>query len=330
MSTPILLTGGAGYIGAHTFVALREAGYEPIILDDFSNADRETIGNLEAITGQPVNVIECSLLDKPAVMAAFAQHKFQAVIHFAAKKAVGQSVREPLMYFENNTVGLIHLLAAMEENDTKTIVFSSSATVYGVPKSLPLTEESPLSYTNPYGFTKLMGEQVLNQMASVHPDWSIGILRYFNPAGAHPSKLLLQSPRNGQFPPENLMPGLLRAVRGDIPHLKVFGDDYDTPDGTGVRDYIHISDLARGHVLSLKTLLSGQGSHTVNLGTGQGYSVLDMINAFQEVTGQTVPYQIEPRRAGDVASIYADVSRAKSVLGFEAEFGLKDMCAASW
>lgn len=330
MSNSILLTGGAGYIGAHTFVALRAAGYDPIILDDFSNADRETPGNLEKITGAPVTVIQASLLDKPAVMAAFEQHQFQAVIHFAAKKAVGQSVREPLMYFENNSVGLINLLSGMEASNTKAIVFSSSATVYGIPKNLPLTEESPLSYTNPYGFTKLMGEQVLGQMATVHPEWAIGILRYFNPAGAHASGLLRQSPRNGLFPPENLMPGLLRAVRGEIPHLRIFGDDYDTPDGTGVRDYIHISDLARGHVLSLVSLLSGQGSHTVNLGTGRGYSVLEMVQSFESVTGLKVPYEIEPRRAGDVASIYADVARAKTVLGFEAEFDLADMCKASW
>lgn len=329
MSSTVLLTGGAGYIGAHTYIALQDAGFHPVILDNFYNADRDTPDRLAQITGRDVPVVEVDLLDKTALNKAFKDYDFDAVVHFAAKKAVGQSVREPLNYIENNCVGLINLLSAMEASGTGVMVFSSSATVYGAPESLPIPETAPLSFANPYGFTKLMGEQILEQIAQVHPDWAIGVLRYFNPAGAHDSGLLRQSPRNWAHPPENLMPRLLDAAQGRIEHLSVFGNDYDTPDGTGVRDYIHISDLARGHVLSLQALLAGKGGHVTNLGTGQGYSVLDMINTFEAVTNLKVPYKIEPRRPGDIASCYADVSKARKVIGFEAEFGLAEMCRSS-
>ncbi|MEM7438839.1 MAG: UDP-glucose 4-epimerase GalE [Pseudomonadota bacterium] len=329
MSSRVLLTGGAGYIGAHTYVALLDAGFLPVILDNFHNADRDTPDRLARITGQAVRVVEADLLDKSALATAFDNYQFDAVVHFAAKKAVGQSVREPLDYIENNCVGLVNLLKAMEVSGTGVMVFSSSATVYGAPEVLPIPETAPLSFANPYGFTKLMGEQILDQIARVHPDWAIGVLRYFNPAGAHDSGLLRQSPRNWSHPPENLMPRLLDAAHGRIEHLSVYGDDYDTPDGTGVRDYIHITDLARGHVLSLQSLLSGQGGHVANLGTGQGYSVLDMIKTYESVTNQKVPYKIEPRRTGDIAICYADVSRARGILGFEAEHGLADMCRSS-
>lgn len=330
MGETVLLTGGAGYIGAHTFVALRAAGYDPVILDNFSNADRDVTARLSQVTGGPVPCEEADILDRAALDRVFETHRPAAVVHFAAKKAVGQSVREPFLYFENNSGGLLSVVGAMRDHGVKTIVFSSSATVYGTPEALPIPETAPLSFTNPYGFTKLMGEQMLTQIAAAEPGWAVGILRYFNPAGAHGSGLLRQAPKNTDQPPENLMPRLLEVAHGTRPHLQVFGDDWDTPDGTGVRDYIHIEDLCRGHVLSLgKMLETGQG-HTVNLGTGEGYSVLQMIAAFAEASGLDIPYRIAPRRPGDIGACWADVRRAQELLGFEARFGLAEMCASDW
>lgn len=330
MKPYVLLTGGAGYIGAHTYVALHEAGYQPVILDNFSNADHDTTARLAQLTGGHVACIEGDLTQKSDLDAAFKRYDFAAVIHFAAYKAVGQSMLYPLSYLENNLVGLINLLGAMRDHGTGVIVFSSSATVYGTPETLPIPETAALSYTNTYGYTKLAGEQILAQTASVEPDWAVGILRYFNPAGAHPSGMLRQSPRETTQRPENLMPRLLEVAHGTREKLMVFGDDWDTPDGTGVRDYIHIQDLARGHVLSLDKLLETRQSHTVNLGTGTGYSVLDMIKTFEAACGRPIPYEIAMRRAGDIGSCYADVRLAKELLGFEAAFGLEDMCKDDW
>ncbi|WP_069301074.1 UDP-glucose 4-epimerase GalE [Neptunicoccus sediminis] len=330
MTQKILLTGGAGYIGAHTFVALHEAGYHPVILDNFANADQDTPARLAQLTGRKVDCHDCDLMDKAALDAVFEKHDFEAVIHFAALKAVGESVAKPQMYFDNNTGGLINLMGSMEKHDVKRIVFSSSATVYGDAEEQPIPETAPLGATNPYGLTKLMGEMMLGQMQVAHPDWTIGILRYFNPAGVHPSGLLYQSPKSGNNPPENLMPRLLEVAVGTRPHLMVFGNDYDTPDGTGVRDYIHITDLCRGHVLSLDALIRTNESHTVNLGTGTGYSVLDMIREFAKACGREVPYEMADRRPGDVGTCYADVTLAREVLEFEAELGLAEMCIDSW
>lgn len=329
MSATILLTGGAGYIGAHTCVTLAEAGHRPVILDNFDNADRDTPERIARILGRPVPVIEADLRDAAALDRAFSEYRFDAVIHFAAKKAVGESVAEPRLYFDNNTGGLLALLKAMETHGVGRIVFSSSATVYGDCPVQPIPEDAPLVATNPYGLTKLMGEQILGHMGVAHPDWAIGILRYFNPAGVHPSGLLAQSPRSKQTPPENLMPRLLEVATGKREKLMVYGGDYDTPDGTGVRDYIHIDDLCRGHLLSLEKLLeTGQG-HTVNLGTGRGYSVLEMIAAFARASGREIPHEITDRRPGDVGTCYADVSRARALLGFEARLGLDEMCRDS-
>lgn len=330
MGAHILLTGGAGYIGSHVYVALAEAGYTPVILDNFSNADAATPQHLELITGAPVTLYKGDIRDAALLNRIFETHDIRAAIHFAAKKAVGESVRDPLLYFEVNGTGLLTLVRAMSDHGCKTLVFSSSATVYGLPKVLPVTEEAPTGFTNPYGYTKLMGEQMLAQIADADPEWVVGILRYFNPVGAHPSGLLVESPRGAKFPPENLMPRLLDVATGKVESLTVFGNDYDTPDGTGVRDYIHVSDLARGHVLSLNRLLeTGQG-HLLNLGTGQGYSVLEMITTFSAACGIDLPYRIVDRRPGDVAALYADPSKARAELGFTAEYGLEDMCRSSW
>ena len=330
MTQKILLTGGAGYIGAHTFVALQAAGFSPFIFDNFSNADMDTPARIASITGQTVPWVQGDLLDKAAITRVFADNAFDAVIHLAAKKSVADSVHHPLVYFENNCIGLINLLDAIEKHSVKIFVFSSSATVYGTPEHLPIPETAPLSFANPYGFTKLIGEQMLAQIALARPELIVGILRYFNPVGAHDSGLLLQTPRGNAAPPENLMPRLLEVAQGQNPYLTVYGDDYDTPDGTGVRDYIHITDLARGHVMSLQNLLQSGLSHTVNLGTGNGYSVLEMIECFKQASQKELNYQIMPRRAGDIASCYADVSLAHDLLGFKAEFGLLEMCASSW
>lgn len=321
----ILLTGGAGYIGSHTFAALREAGHEVTILDDFSNADRGVIDRLGRLTGGVVDVVEGSVLDRALLDATLAAGRFDGAVHFAARKAVGESVARPLDYFENNIAGLVTLLQAMRAAGVWRIVFSSTATVYGDAKTFPLTEEMPLSAASPYAFTKLTCERILEQAAEADP-WVTGVLRYFNPVGAHPSGLIGEDPRGI---PDNLMPYLAKVALGELPELAVFGNDYDTPDGTAWRDYIHVMDLARAHVASLEALMAGR-SHVLNIGTGRPVSVLEMHAAYGAAVGRDLPMRITGRRAGDVARLYADPSRAREVLGFEAELGLDAMCRTSW
>lgn len=323
----ILLTGGAGYIGSHTYVALTQAGHDVVIIDNFSNAGRGVPGRLAQITGAPVTCLEGSVLDAQFLDDVFAKHSFDAVVHFAALKAVGESVEKPLDYIETNGQGLITLLRAMEKASVFRLVFSSSATVYGIPDETPTPETAPRRAINPYGFTKIMGEEVLEQLATNDPRWAFGTLRYFNPAGAHSSGLIGEDPGDT---PNNLMPYIARVATGDLPQLSVFGDDYDTPDGTGVRDYIHVEDLAQGHVLSLDALLRSSQSHLVNLGTGQGYSVLEMLSAYSAACGRDLPYKIAPRRSGDVPIYCAAPEKAKKLLGFEARRTLQDMCSSSW
>ena len=327
MSQRVLLTGGAGYIGSHTYVALIDAGYEVLILDNFGNASRQVPSRLKAVTGADVQVIEADVLDRAALDRIFAEHAIDAVIHFAAYKSVGESVRNPLAYMQNNVGGLVTLMQAMDAADIRRLVFSSSATVYGEAEQLPTPETAPLGYGNPYGHSKLICEQIIEETVAADPRWAVGVLRYFNPVGAHPSGLIGEDPSGV---PDNLMPYVAKVAAGDLPMLSVFGDDYPTPDGTGVRDYIHVSDLARGHVLSLKALERDGTGHIVNLGTGRGYSVLELIAAYARASNQHIPYKIAPRRPGDAASSYADPSLARTVLGFEAKYDLHDMCRTSW
>lgn len=327
MGGAVLLTGGAGYIGSHTHVALVEAGREVVVLDDFSNAREDVPARLARITGAPVTVHRASVLDRAALDRVFADHRIGAVIHLAARKAVGESMRIPLDYAATNICGLVTLLQAMQAAGVFRLVFSSSATVYGVPQALPIPETAPTGFTNPYGHTKLVCEQLLAQMAQADPRWRFGVLRYFNPAGAHRSGLIGEDP---QDVPNNLMPYIARVAAGTLPRLQIFGDDYDTPDGTGVRDYIHVEDLAEGHVLSVKALERDGRGHLVNLGTGQGYSVLEMLAAYSEACGRRLPHEMAPRRPGDVAACYADPARAAELIGFRARRGLPEMCASSW
>lgn len=323
----ILVTGGAGYIGSHTTVELLAAGHEVIILDDFSNSSPKVLDRLKTITGKNIAFYEGSILDKPFLNKIFKENNIEAVIHFAAFKAVGESVKEPLKYYHNNIVGTISLLEVMAENKVKNIVFSSSATVYGMNNISPLTEDMPTSATNPYGYTKVMMEQILNDVAFVNKEWSVTNLRYFNPIGAHESGLIGEAP-NGV--PNNIMPYITQVAVGKLQELSIFGDDYDTPDGTGVRDYIHVIDLAKGHVLALKDNLATTGSHVYNLGAGQGYSVLDLVKTFEKENNVTIPYTIKPRRAGDIATCYANSNKAKEVLGWTAQKTLADMVRDSW
>lgn len=323
----ILLTGGAGYIGSHTYLALRKAGYRVVILDDFSNSPRSTVERLSSIVGEPVLLEERSVLDADGVTDVLLRHRVEAVVHFAAKKAVGESVERPLDYFENNVGGLLALLRAMVRVGVFRLVFSSSATVYGEPDVLPIPETAPRRYSNPYGFTKLACEQILEQLAAADPRWHIGILRYFNPVGADASGLIGEDP---DITPNNLMPYIAKVALGELPEIVVFGDDYDTPDGTGVRDYIHVSDLAEGHVRSLDALERSSSGHIVNLGTGRGYSVLEVIVAYSSACGRPLPYRIAGRRPGDVASCYADTRLAGELLGFRATRDLAEMCQSSW
>lgn len=322
--TKILLTGGAGYIGSHTYLALIESGFEVVILDNFANAKQDVPARLEDISGATVHVVEGDVRNPQDLEDVFAAHAIDGVVHFAALKAVGESVQKPLDYMHTNVGGLLNLLAAMDRAQVRRIVFSSSATVYGDTDIQPIPEDHPRSYTSPYAYTKIAGEQILEQLPE---GWAVGILRYFNPVGAHRSAMIGEDPEDI---PNNLVPYIAKVATGDLEELAVFGDDYATPDGTGLRDYIHVEDLAEGHVLSIKALLETGESHTVNLGTGKGSSVLDVLRAYSEACGKDLPYRLAPRRAGDVAVLTARPDRAKSVLGFEAKRNLADMCRSSW
>ena len=322
----ILLTGGAGYIGSHTVIALRAAGFEPLVLDNFSNSHPEVLVRLEKITGAPLQWVRGNVANQSLVADLIREHQVQAVIHLAAFKAVGESVEQPLRYFENNVGGLLGLLGAMAKTECRFIVFSSSATVYGNPKSMPVTEDMPTSYANPYGHTKLICEQILQSLSATDNCWKTAVLRYFNPVGAHESGEIGEDPVGI---PNNLMPLVAQVAVGRRDKVYVYGGDYPTPDGTGVRDYIHVMDLAEGHVASLRHLLKCD-SHLVNLGTGMGYSVLDLISSYSRACGTLIPYEIIGRRAGDVASVYADPSKAKILLGWHAKRDLQCMCESSW
>ena len=323
----ILVTGGAGYIGSHTVVELIAAGYEAIIVDNFSNSSVEVLDRLKTITGVDVPFYKGSISDKEFMNRVFGENQIDAVIHFAAYKAVGESVQEPLKYYKNNVCGTISLLDVMKLHKVEHIIFSSSATVYGMNNISPLTEDLSTSAINPYGYTKLMMEQILTDVALANSDWSVTNLRYFNPIGAHESGMIGEAP-NGI--PNNLMPYITQVAVGKLQELSVFGNDYDTHDGTGVRDYIHVVDLAKGHVLALKHNLENKGVAVFNLGTGIGYSVLDMVKAFENVNGVKIPYVIKNRRPGDVATCYADASKANDILGWKAEKTLQDMMRDSW
>jgi UDP-glucose 4-epimerase len=326
----ILVTGGAGYIGSHTCVELLQAGHDLTVFDNFCNSHPESIERVQRITGKELRFIRGDIRDREALVTALRESGAQAVIHFAGLKAVSQSVQQPLSYYDNNVVGSLRMVEAMGTCGVKTLVFSSSATVYGDPQRLPLTENHPLSATNPYGQTKLTVEHILRDVQRSDSSWRIGILRYFNPVGAHASGLIGEDP---QGPPNNLMPFVSQVAVGRRPHLNVFGNDYPTKDGTGVRDYIHVVDLAIGHLKTLEAL--ERATHpteclTVNLGTGTGYSVLEIVRAFEQVSSKRVAYKIAPRRPGDVAACYADPSKAAALLGWQANRSLADMCADTW
>jgi UDP-glucose 4-epimerase len=323
----ILLTGAAGYIGSHTWLELLAAGYDVVGLDDFSNSSPEVLNRIEQLACRSPEFERASVCDADAMAAVFARHRIDAVVHFAAFKAVGESTQQPLRYYANNIGGLLTLCAAMRAHAVNRIVFSSSATVYGKPDVLPIGEDSAARATNPYGETKLIGETILRDLAAAEAGWQSGILRYFNPVGAHESGRIGEDPRGV---PNNLMPYVAQVAVGRRARLSVFGDDYDTPDGTGVRDYIHVVDLALGHVAALQRLLSTPGSLLLNLGTGRGYSVLELVAAYEKASGKPVPYDVVARRPGDIDSCYADPARASAVLGWQATRGLDAMCADSW
>ena len=323
----ILVSGGTGYIGSHTCVELLQSGHEVVIFDNLYNSKEEVVDRIKGITGKNVTFYKADMLDPASMRRIFEENVFDCVIHFAGLKAVGESVAKPLMYYENNIAGTLNLCKLMNEYGVKRIIFSSSATVYGTPKTVPITEDFPLSTTNPYGSTKLMLEQILMDFTVADPQWSVVLLRYFNPIGAHESGLLGEVP-NGI--PNNLMPYIMQVAVGKLPELGVFGNDYDTPDGTGVRDYIHVVDLAKGHVCAVDKVMGTTGTNIYNLGTGHGYSVLDIVHAFEEANGVKIPYSIKPRRPGDVAMCYANPAKAKEELGWEAKFDLSRMCRDSW
>jgi len=323
----ILLTGGTGFIGSHACVAVLNAGYDVVVLDNLANSDVSVIGRIGRICGREPIFVEGDIRDKALLTNLFQQHSISAVIHFAGLKAVGESVEKPLAYYENNVGGTLDLLTAMQEADVKTIVFSSSATVYGDPDSVPVTESFPRSFTNPYGASKLMIEDILADLYQAEPGWRIARLRYFNPVGAHKSGLIGEDPKGT---PNNLMPFISQAAAGLRHELSVFGDDYETRDGTGIRDYIHVVDLANGHLAALDYLKQHQRLLTVNLGTGQGVSVLEMIKTFETTNDIKVPYRIKARRAGDIAEAWADTSLANKLLDWSASLTLEDMCRDTW
>jgi len=323
----ILVTGGAGYIGSHTCLELLQAGYDVIVVDNLSNSKEESLRRVQELSGRALSFHKVDLLDRAALQGVLADGQVEAVVHFAGLKAVGESVTIPLRYYHNNVTGTLNLCQAMKATGVRNLVFSSSATVYGDPHTVPITEDFPLSATNPYGRSKLMIEDILRDLYRSDSGWNIALLRYFNPVGAHPSGRIGEDP-NGI--PNNLMPYVAQVAVGKLPELGVFGNDYPTLDGTGVRDYIHVVDLAVGHLKALERLSAHPGVITYNLGTGQGYSVLEVVDAFEKASGRKIPYKIVGRRPGDVAMSYADPTRAQMELGWRAERGLLDMCADTW
>ncbi len=324
----ILLTGGAGYIGSHTAAQLDSSGYEVVIADNFSNSSPIVLDRLEQITGKRFPLYEIDVADKTALRKAFEEHKIDAVIHFAGYKAVGESVRVPLSYYRNNIDTTLSLIEVMEEFSCKNLIFSSSATVYGMKAASPYKEDmEPGNCSNPYGWTKLFIEQIIKDYSAANPDFSAVLLRYFNPVGAHKSGLIGEDPRDI---PNNLMPFISKVAIGALPKLNIFGNDYPTVDGTGVRDYIHVTDLAKGHVAAIGYAENRKGTEIINLGAGKGISVLQMVKAYEKACGHEIPYEIAPRRPGDIAECYADPTKAKEVLGWETELSIDDMCQSSW
>lgn len=323
----ILVTGGAGYIGSHTCVELQNAGYDVVVVDNLCNSSEESLKRVEQITGKKAKFYKVDLLDEAGLTKVFEQEDITSVIHFAGLKAVGESVEKPLEYYWNNITGSLILCRVMRSFGVKNLVFSSSATVYGNPHTVPIREDFPLSVTNPYGRTKLMLEDIFRDLYVADQSWNIILLRYFNPIGAHKSGTIGEDPKGI---PNNLVPYITQVAVGKREMVNVFGNDYDTPDGTGVRDYIHVVDLAKGHVKAVEKLAEKKGVLTYNLGTGIGYSVLDMIKSFSKVVGRELPYRVCPRRPGDIATCYADPSLAKAELGWEAQLGLEEMCEDSW
>ena len=324
----ILVTGGAGYIGSHTVVELQSAGYDVVVVDNLCNSSEKALDRVSKITGKPVKFYKADILDREALNEVFDKEEIDSCIHFAGLKAVGESVAKPWEYYENNIAGTLTLVDVMRKHNVKNIIFSSSATVYGDPAMIPITEECPKGQcTNPYGWTKSMMEQIMTDVQKANPDMNVILLRYFNPVGAHESGRIGEDPKGI---PNNLMPYISQVAVGKLERLGVFGDDYDTPDGTGVRDYIYVVDLAKGHVKAINYIFSNPGLDVINLGTGVGYSVLDMVKAFSKACGKEIPYEIKPRRAGDIAMCYADPAKAARVLGWKAEKGLDEMCADSW
>ena len=323
----ILVTGGTGYIGSHTCVELLNAGYDVVIMDNLYNSSEEVLKRIEKITGKKAKFYKVDLLDKEGIRTIFKENTIDAVIHFAGYKAVGESVQIPLTYYQNNVAGSLNLYEVMNEYNVKKIVFSSSACVYGAPKSVPIKEDFEIHTTNPYGATKVMNEMILQDVYTSDNDWVVLLLRYFNPIGAHKSGLLGEVP-NGI--PNNLVPYIARVANGQLEYLRVWGDDYPTPDGTGVRDYIHVVDLAKGHIKAVEYALSHKGVEKINLGTGKGYSVLEVLHAYEHACGKELAYKIMDRRPGDIAECYADTEKAERVLGWKAQYGIEEMCEDSW